>query len=356
MPYDTASTHSNPSQTKSLPDLRFAGWFVVIAGTWELLFNRLASTLGIYSDVGALGLLSLLASSGRLAMNAIGIMALILSSIFLVHITSIRKFAPLTSRVILILSSPLYLPIICVAVFRPIWDWLILIGYLAASGSAVLLAGIILMKKVNHLVKILLLLLGLTQALSAFDLVSRALILFDSNSSAFLGALPRKMYVLSEVLLLITPCIAFFALSPGRAKSFIKRPHLLGLTYALLATGTATAIALHSSNPEFVRLIAFRTLGITLMVEGHPVIYLASLFSGAFVIGTMILPSKRWPPSQRSRQIGFGLTCIFLVGLQPTHPYQFALMILGFLYLALGFIDNPSDEVLRSNSEELQPH
>jgi hypothetical protein len=56
-------------------------------------------------------------------------------------------------------------------------------------------------------------------------------------------------------------------------------------------------------------------------------------------VGTLVLPSRRWTPTVATRQVGFGLAAIWISGLQPTHPYQFALMLLGFVLLARGFFE-----------------
>ena len=70
-------------------------------------------------------------------------------------------------------------------------------------------------------------------------------------------------------------------------------------------------------------------------------IYMVGLFFGALLAGSLILPSRRWPPNTASRRVGLGLVCVWIAGIQPIHPYQYALMVLGFVFLARGFFDPP---------------
>ena len=93
-----------------------------------------------------------------------------------------------------------------------------------------------------------------------------------------------------------------------------------------------------AADPGIFSLVAFRSLQITLSIPGGTPVYIASLFLGTLVAGSLVLPSRRWTPSESSRRVGFGLVCIWTAGVQPTHPYQFALVLVGFLYLAKGLL------------------
>jgi hypothetical protein len=309
--------------------------------------------MGLYSNVGATGFLSGLATSGRLAMNATGIMALVLACVFLPRLASTQRFAPRPIRFSLMLASPLYLPILCVSIFRPVGQALVLFAYVVASGSAILIAVSIAMRQHSRSIKRIAVILGLMEMLSVMDLVIRWIALSRPAYSELLIILPRNIYFLSELLYVMIPILGFFVLTPGRIHRFVMRPHLLGLLFALLITGVAASIATYTSNEEFLRSVAYRTLGITMILPGGLIVYMVGLFFGATLVGTLFLPSKRWPPSGKSRRTGFGLTCLLMAGIQPTHPYQFILMFVGFLYLARGLIGDISDN---GSLEELQPY
>ncbi len=340
---DGQSEHLRPFLTHHTPiDIGAAGWFLLIVAIWELLLNRLASHLGIYSGVGAEGLLSGVAASGRLAMNAVGIMALVLTCVSLVRVASSQRFAPMPARVILMLTSPLYLPMICVAILRPVSDWLILLGYLVTAGSAALIAVLVAIKTPNRSKKRLVIALGLIQLLSAYELIARFAVLF--HPAGTLQSLPQNAYFVAEILFVITPVVGCFVLSPIRLRDALKHPPILALLFALSATSVAVCAVLYADNETFVRLVAYRIIGIKIVLPGGAALYTITLFFGAYLIGSLILPSRKWQPTPHSKRIGFGLAAIFIAGIQPTHPYQFALLILGFLYLARGMLGDQLDE------------
>ncbi|MCP4599279.1 MAG: hypothetical protein GY847_01860 [Proteobacteria bacterium] len=317
-------------------DLSTAGWFLLITGIWELLFNRLASAVGLYSGVGATGFLRWVAESGRLAMNACGIMALILACAILPRIASNQRFAPLSARVVLMLASPFYLPIICVATLRAISAELVLVGYMVTVGSALFISILVALRNIDSNRRRIIIALGLIQMLCAFELVARVAALFHPTGT--LEALPRRAYLFAEILFVITPIFAFFVLRPGQLGAFLRRPHLAGLVFACIAVCIGVYSVIFASEEAFFKLIAFRTLGITVAIPGGAPIYIVALFFGTLLTGSLILPSHRWPPDSHSRRIGFGLVFVWIAGIQPTHPYQFTLMLLGFLYLARGLL------------------
>jgi hypothetical protein len=327
---------NQPFPHRSSIDLSAAGWFLLAVGVWEILFNRLASAVGLYRNVGAMGFLSWLANSGRFSMNAVGIMALVLMCASLPRLAANPRFAPLSARVILMLASPFYLPVVCVAIFRPVSAELVLVGYLVAAGSAVFLSLLVAVKKIDPGPRRIVLALGIVQALGAFELMGRFAALF--NPSGVFASLTHRSYLLAEVLFAVTPVFAFIVIRPGRLWDFIKRPHVPGLVFACAAAATTAYTMISASDVNFLKLIAFRTVGITVAIPGGAIVYAVSLFFGAFLAGSLILPSKKWPPSAASRRTGFGLLCVWIAGIQPTHPYQFALMILGFVYLAGGML------------------
>ncbi len=163
---------SNKQQSvQSSLNLAVPGWFLLIAGIWELLFNRLASALGLYTGIGAIGFLSRLADSGRLAMNACGIMALVLICSSLPRLASNPRFAPLPARVALMLASPFYLPIICVTILRAVSAEFILVGYLVTVGSAVFISVLIALKGIDASRRRVIIALGLVQIFCAFELL-----------------------------------------------------------------------------------------------------------------------------------------------------------------------------------------
>ncbi len=129
----------------------------------------------------------------------------------------------------------------------------------------------------------------------------------------------------------------FFADSSRKLGSFLRRPHLLALVAAVLVVAFGIAVVIRTNGEgEFLAMVAYMVLGVTMSVPGGPIVYLVSLFFGTLLIGCLILPSKRWSPDENSRRIGLGLAFIWIAGLQPYRVYQFALMLTGFVILALG--------------------
>jgi len=218
-------------------------------------------------------------------------------------------------------------------------------GYLAAVLSALLVAVLAAVRDVGWAGRRVVIALGITQLLPALELTARLAEWFDPVGS--LGVLPPRLYLYGEVLMVVTPIFCFFAFNHGRLRALLRRPHLPALTLALAAVGVGIATTVHTGGGEFLSLVAFRTLGITISAMGGAVLYLISLFFGTALIGTLILSTRAWPTSERGERIGFGLAFVWLTGLQPTNPYQFALMLLGFVMLARGMIgDDPAFQPL----------
>lgn len=334
-------------QTKASPppplELTVAGWFLLAAALWELLSNRLAAALGLYAGLGAEGPRVWLADSGELAMNSVGIMSLVLLCATLPRLANNRAFARLPWRVVLMLTSPLYLPVIFVSIFRPVSEGLILLGYLAAALSAFLIAVLAAIRPIGSSSRRIFLALGLIELLPAIELAARYMALIDPASAA--GVVTRRAYLFAEVLIAVLPVFCFFALGLGRLRAFVRRPHLLALIAAVLALGVAVWAAIHAEARDYLSLIAYRSLGITIAIPGTVglAIYLVGLFFGTLLTGSLILPSRRWPPNTASRRVGLGLVCVWIAGIQPIHPYQYALMVLGFVFLARGFFDPPPE-------------
>jgi hypothetical protein len=334
------ATSTKTAAQVTLPiELTIAGWFLLAAAVWELLWNRLASALGLYAGLGAEGPLVWLADSGQLAMNSVGIMSLVLLCATLPRLANNRAFARLPWRVVLMLTSPLYLPVIFVSIFRPVSQGLILLGYLAAALSAFLIAVLCATRRIGSSRRRIFLALGLIEILPAIEIAARYTGMIDPTGS--LGLVTRRAYLFAEVMLAVLPVFCFFALGFGRLRAFARQPHLLALITALLALGIGVWAAVHTGARDYLSLSAYRTLGITIAIPGviGLVVYLAGLFFGTLLTGALILPSRRWPPSTSSQRVGLGLICVWAAGIQPIHPYQFALMILGFVFLARGFFD-----------------
>ena len=325
-------SYESTSLVRSEPpvDVSIAGWFLIGAGIWELLFNRVAFAMGFYNGVG----MSFAATSGHLAMNFVGIMALVLACISVPRIVGNPRIGSVSLRVVLVLATPLYLPLICVAIFKPVSELLILIGYMAAAGSAAFIGILLAFGRIAPAYRRIILALGLIQLFGAFELLTRVAALF--HTASVLEALPGRAYLLAEVLFVVTPIYAFLSLRPGTLISFMRRPHLLGLGAACIATGVAVYIMTLAADDAFIRLVAYRALGITVAIPGGPALYLVSLFAGTWLVFSLILPSRRWPPTVESRRVGIGMCCTFIAGIQPTHPYQFVLLTVGFFYLLRG--------------------
>lgn len=311
-------------------EISIAGWALVLFCLLELVFNRVFSSLGLYDQTGAQGALAASADFGHLMVNATGILALVLACILLPRMASNAKFSGLPARILLMLVSPLYLPVICVAVFRPVSSALVLISYLVATCTILFLSALVVMNRIDGGQRRIILAFAIIQLLAAFELLA----------STSLEGLSHKAYMFAEALFIATPVFSFFVFLPGQITRFLRRPHILGLAFGLLAVGTAGIIAYAAMGKTLLTLIlvAFRSVGITLAVPGGLPVYLIALFFGAFLVGTLLLPSKKWPPSSDSRRVGIGLICIWTAGIQPTHPYQVILVLVGFLYLASSMV------------------
>lgn len=311
-------------------DLSVASWFLFASVLWELLFNRLAWSVRLYAGVGAEGPLSLLAMSGRFAMASSGIMAMVLICAGLPRIAGDPRFGPLPLRVILTLASPFYLPVICVSIFRPVSTELVMYAYISIVGSAAFLCAMIASRNLDSTKKRLVIALGAVQIMAAAE-----------RMFAYAGAseeVLRNSYLFSEVLLLVTPIFGFFILKPGGLLEFVKRPHTLGLFFACTCACIATLISVIMPSKGLLQTIAYRTLGMTMPLPWSTPFYIISLFLGTLIVGTLMLPSRRWPPTDHSRRMGLGLLAIWTTGIQPDKPYQFALAFLGFIYLGRGLI------------------
>jgi hypothetical protein len=316
-------------------ELSPAGWLLVVAVVWELLVHRLASELGLFASVGAEGPLAWLADSGRLAMNATGIMALVLGSwVLIVRAIYNPRLAALPWRLALMFATPVYVPVLAVSIVRPLSPWFVLLGYAAATVAAAVLALIGFSRRVDGGRRRIFLALALIVLLPAFSLISRltGLIAEESDSSVFI----RRAYLLAEVLLVVTPIYAFFALWYGRLRAFVRRPHLPALLVAVLSLGGGIAVVLRTGG--YLPVVAARAFGVFVAIPGPPVLYLLSLFFGSLLVGSCLLPSRRWPPQPSQRRAGMGLLLILACGLQPTHPYQIAATLAGFALAVSGLL------------------
>ncbi len=311
-------------------EISIAGWVLMGCSLIELLLNRVFTSFGVYDQVGAAGLLGHLANVGQFAMNATGILAVIIACILLPRLSSNTKFSGLPARILLMLTSPLYLPVIFVAVFRPVSSALVLVSYLVATLTIVFLTTLVAITRIDGGRRRIIIAFALIQLLAAFELMT----------SAHLDGISHKAYMFAEALFIATPIFSFFIFLPGPVLVFLKRPHLPGLLFGLLTLGVAGFIAYWSMSKTLLTLIlvAFRSIGITMAVPGGLPVYLTALFFGAFLIGTLMLPSKRWRPTQDTRRTAIGLTCIWTAGIQPTHPYQIIMVFVGFLYLACSMV------------------
>lgn len=317
----------NPTKSNnSNIEVSIAGWFLMAAVCWELVFNRIFSALGVYTHTGAAGPLAMLAESGRLAMNVVGIMGLLLTCILLPRLAADPRLAPLPARLFLMLTSPLFLPVTCVAIFQPVSIQLILISYLISMSAALYLSVLVALNRFDGGARRILLSLAVIEVIAAFELIV----------SGFYESLAQRAHLAAEAMYLAVPIFAFLFFAQGRFRAMLKKPPLLPLLFATVVTAFAALTAYLASGKTLLTLIllAFKSLGITMIIPGGPIPYLIPLFFGALLIGCLVFPSTAVPPTNSSRKRGFGLACIFMAGLQPTHPYLSILVLVGFLYLA----------------------
>jgi hypothetical protein len=309
-----------------------AGWFLVAAAAWELVFNRIFTALGVYTRAGADSRLALLAESGQFAMNAVGIMGLLLACILLPRLAADSRLAPLPARLFLMLTSPLFLPVTCVAIFRPVSVQLIVVSYLITMSAVLYLSILVACNRFDGGSRRLLLFLAFIETAVAFELMT----------GDFFESFSQKAHFAAEAMFLATPVFAFLLFVQGRFFAMLKRPPVTALLFAISVTGFAFAVSRLAAGKTLLTLIllAYKSLGLTMAMPGGPTLYLIALFFGALLVGCLIFPSAAIRPTANSRKLGFGLACIFTAGLQPTHPYLSILVLTGFLYLAQHMMEN----------------
>ena len=322
-------------------ELSIAGWFTLIAALVELCLGRLASLLGVYLGLGASGPLAWMANVGELAMYAAGLTSLALVLVLLSSIIGNHRYPGAWWRAVLILVSPVYLLVAGLAAFEPqLSSWLLLGAYLAAILTATLLAGVAVALPIGGGPRRVVLALGLANVLQAFGWA--ALDYFEADREGVVGAVAIRAYVAAEAIWVVLPVVAFFSLfadSPRKIGSFLRRPHVPALVVAVAVAAAGAAIVTYASGQDaYLAQIAYLTLGVTLSVPGAPWIYVVSIFFAALTAACLALPTRRYPVDDRSRRLGFGLTFIWIAGLQPYRVFQFALMLLGFALVVRGVL------------------
>lgn len=332
-------------------ELTVAGWFLLVAAAWELLFNRLAHFLGVYSGVGTRGLLGWLATSGNFAMVATGVMSIAMYWLTFARLINSRRFAGVWWRALLILISPVYQLVIMWSVVEPrIYPWLLFIAYMGVVATSVFVSILAASRRIAPGRRRTVLALGIMIAMQAFGWT--ALDFLEVDRFGDIGAVAIRAFLFAETLMVVLPILAFFTFfadSPRKLGAFLRRPHLPALGMALAVTSVGIAVVARTGgDASFISQVAYLVLGVTVSVPGGPVVYLISLFFGSLLVGCLLLPSGRWRPSDDSRRIGLGLAFIWMAGLQPYRVYQFALMLVGFLLLARGM----SGEKQRGTAEK----
>ena len=319
-----------------------AGWFFFFAAAWELVFNRIFTALGLYTHAGAEGGLALLAESGRFAMNSVGIMGLILVCILLPRLAADPRLARLPGRLILMLTSPLFLPVTCVAIFRPVSTWLVVLSYLIAMSAMLYLTALVVTHRFDGGSRRILIALALIEVIAAFELTAGVSGLSESVS--------QRAHLAAEALYLAVPIFAFLLFVQGRFAAMRRKPPVLPILFALVTTGFAALIALPRTGDYYLPLLllSVKSLGITLSMPGGVYPYLVALFFGSLLVGCLIFPSAAIRPNATLRKQGFGLACILMGGLQPTHPYLSIMVIAGFLYLTQSMV-----ETIRPNQPKI---
>jgi len=345
-----STREDSPLKSKPL-ELTAAGWFLLVAAAWELVFNRLAHFLGIYSGVGSAGPLGWLATSGHFAMIATGLASIIIYWATFARLVNSRRFRGIWWRAVLILVSPVYQLVIMWSVVEPnIYPWLLFMAYMGVVATSLFVAILAATRPISPGRRRTVIALGLMIAMQAFGWTTLDFLEVDRFGD--LGAVAIRAYLFSEALMVILPVIGFFTLfigSPRELGAFIRRPHLPALALALAATSLGIAVVARTGGDEsFVSQVAYLVLGVTISIPGGAPVYLVSLFFGTLLIGCLILPSGRWRVGDSSRRVGFGLALIWMAGLQPYRVYQFALTLVGFLLLAHGL----SGETRRGESRK----
>jgi hypothetical protein len=322
-------------------ELSIAGWFVLVAALVELCLGRIAALLGVYLGVGQTGPLAWLANAGELAMYAAGLASLGLILFVLSSIIGNRRLPGGWWRAMVILVSPVYLLVAGLAAFEPLLSsWLLVGAYFAAILTALIVSGVAVALPIGGGPRRVVLALGVANLLQVFGWA--ALDYFEADREGVLGAVAIRAYLVAEAIWVLAPVAAFFGLvadSPRKAGLFLRRPHVPALIIAVTVTAGATAIVARTvGHGSHLAQIAYLALGVTLSVPGAPWVNLVSLFFAALTAAALVLPDPRHPIDACSRRVGFGLTLVWVAGLQPYRVFQFALMLLGFALVARGVL------------------
>ncbi len=308
-----------------------AGWFLLIAAAWELVFNRIFSALGLYMKLESGTILAMLAESGRFATAGVAVMGILLTCIMLPRLAADSNLGSLPVRLILMLTSPLFLPVTCVAVFRPISIQLVLVSYLITISTAMFLSILVALNKYDGGEKRILVALALVEMIAAFELMS----------SGFSQTMSKRAHLAAETIFIVVPIFAFLLYVVKKRRELLKFPPIIPIVFAATVTAFAFSVyaAASENNPFPLLLLSFKSLGLAMIVPGGVVPYLLSLFLGSLLVGFLIFPSKTLRSDSISRKQGFGLACIFMAGIQPTHPYLYIQVFVGFLFYTQYLLD-----------------
>jgi hypothetical protein len=336
---DTPAVTAPPTTDRETGlELTVAGGLLLAAVLFELLFHRAGWVLGLYSNPGTAGTwpVEALAAGGRLAVHLVAVLGLALLLPVLARSVFDHAFGPWVARALLAGLATGGLVVCAVSVLLALPAALVLGGYVFATGAAVVALLLAAAGPLDGGRRRIALGLSLVVLLPAAELAARAtgLSVPGAESAAFL----RWSYLLAEVLIVVIPIFAFFALHLGRLRELVRRPPLAALGAALAALATALAIVARTGDPGHLSVVSNRILGITIALPARPVlaVYLASLFFGALLVGIAVLPrAGRWPAAP-TRRIGLGLALLLTSGLQPSSPYLFSTMLLGALLVARG--------------------
>ena len=313
----------------------------------ELTVYRLAANLGIFTGVGADGLLARMADFGLFSMVLTGALAaalLVLSMLRIIHDPSIDGG---WWRAALIVISPVYLITTVWSIWMELTGWILLFSVASAGVTMLLLVLVVSLRAIPHSYRRLIGATALMIALAIFAWV--VLDFLEYSRLTRLGQFAFNAYQFAEGIAVLVPAFAYFVLvfdSASEVRRVFSRPHIPALALAVVTTGVAVALVLQvqaagevsgliPTSQYFVR-VAYRTLGFTLHWPFGIPAGMVSLFFLVLTVASLVVPFGSWTTTAARRDMGIGLGLIYVAGLQPISVYQYAMTLLGFVLLTTG--------------------
>lgn len=347
---DTLNESPTTSVAPVSVDISIAGWCLLLVAVWELLVGRGAAVFGLYQNLGASGALAYLVDSGQVATTMVAVLSLTIAATGLVRLCTDDRFAALPVRVVLLFASPFALPIIAVSIFRPVQPQFVRVGYMGVVVVVAFLMLLVALHRIGGPKRRAAVVLGAVPLLQAVGLLSGGFAM--SAPESFIGYMAHHAASLAQALYLASPLLLFPWLVPGGLRGFVRQPNLMAAAVALLTAALATGVTVLFGDPLLLGLAAFRAFGLSLDLPIAPALYVLSSAVTALVGASLLLPGGGRVRTSDERRVGLGVLLIAMVGLHQFHPYRFAVLLAGFIYVARGLVGPTLESIPRSVTDE----